>query len=261
MAWAYLNIRDPLVAWLVYRGEMASPRELHQSAMSVFHTRRLCGSASRSDLYATELAIETARARRFSDKASRLRGFYVFPDRVTAERGAGWGASFNPAFLTEVAVTEGSLISTYDANWITHELPNGPGDWIDRYLAGDPRDDEPLWEQVVDGRALVLGTDVRNWAHAVAEQEWPQSMGVLELGRLAVELDSRLGAITAFAMQTPGGIRVRYILNFADADEPDFLRRLAQHPGPKNDAALAQFASGEVHVPDLRSREFTIALP
>jgi hypothetical protein len=80
-AHVYRDIDDPVVAWMVYRAELVSAPHAHQRALSIFTTRRL--SFSRA-AYERERAIEELRRRGFPDAASRLAGFYAFPDRESA---------------------------------------------------------------------------------------------------------------------------------------------------------------------------------
>lgn len=90
--WAYLDVSDPLVAWLVYRAEIVSCAEVGPTALSSWTADYLRGLAY-DDIqtqWMREQAIEAIRSARYSDKASRLRGFYVFPDRAAALAARRW---------------------------------------------------------------------------------------------------------------------------------------------------------------------------
>ena len=75
------------------------------------------------------------------------------------------------------------------------------GDWIDKYWAGaeypwsnDPDiPQEPLIECLVDGKALVYGTDLRSEGYSLVERLAPEAVGILEKGRLGVDLCTRFG--------------------------------------------------------------------
>lgn len=228
-AWVYLNVEHPLVAWLVYRGEMFSADMVHVSPdtpwtpLSLFHMGRL----RRPGMYQTELAIDEARRHSFPEKSSRLSGFFVFADEESAKRAAGsWDGIFRSEFLCEVGVGTASKVTRYDSNWITHEFGGGPGAWTERYVAGAAYNDAPLWEHVVEGTALVYGTALRQRAYATVRRTWPESLALLELGRIALELGSSLGRIVGLPVPADDNLRVRYILDMVDADQPEFLSRI-----------------------------------
>lgn len=250
------------MAWLAYRGEMISADRVHPAAISVFHAARLRASNVGSAMLQVERAIEAARVDRHPEAVSRLRGFYAFPDDELAKRAESWSAqTFNPAFRVEIGVQPDATISTHDADWITHDARGGPGPWIDAYLGGEPRSDDPHWEQIIDGRAYVWGTTVREWAGKQVLATWPASEGLLELARVAVELRSDLGVITAMALTEPSGAtRISYVMSFKDATDPEFLRRFSEFKGPRNHQAMARLDDDGPVVPDLTSREFVLDL-
>lgn len=123
--YAYLNITDPLIAWLVYRGELVSAERIYPSALSVWATRYLqdAEETQPSDRYAAELVIEQIRVTNYPEAVSRLRGLYVFPDRISAlEAASRWNGPFRPEFLVELGIRPGSRMSRHDAEWITTRL-------------------------------------------------------------------------------------------------------------------------------------------
>lgn len=265
-ALAYLKVSNPLVAWLVYRGEMVSGGVLDASAFSIWHTERLRLAGTTLAPYLTELAIEAARAERFQDRSSRLKGFYVFPDERSARRASdSWDSEgFRPEFLAEVGIREGSRISAYDSDWISGHFQEGPGPWVEEYLAGNPQSLDPLWEWVVEGRGYVYGTELRERAREVVKSTWPETMSLLELSRLGVELGSDLGMITAIVRNDGENTSVDYAMNFVDARRQEFLSRLGlyikEHPDLVDHAALAGFSGDSFRVPDLRGRGFVVRL-
>jgi hypothetical protein len=260
-AFASLNVSNPLVAWLVYRGEMVSSPQAHERALSFWITRYLAAEASsrgRADFFRGELALEKFRMQHHADVVSRLVGFYVFEDEPSAHSATQrWRGPFRPDTLVEVALRPGTRTSRHDAEWISQRLgAHGPTDWMDAYLRGQPSGPDPIWEFLVDGRAVILGTDLREAAYDVIRETWPASLALLELSRLGVELDSDLGLITAMLLGDGGDFRVHYVMNFADATNPAFLERLAKFEGPRNTADLEP--ESELVVPDLRDRSFTL---
>jgi hypothetical protein len=261
-AFASLNIANPLVAWLVYRGEMVSGGQAHESTLNFWLMRALSAEASaghRGVLFQNELLLEARRAQHHPEAVSRLRGFYVFDEKTSAQAGIkDWGKGFDQDYLAQVGILPDSRISRHDAQWITHHLAlGGPKDWMDRYLRGEPRGAQPIWELLVEGRALVYGTTLRKAAYDVVKRTWPDSMALLELSRLGVELNSDIGLIAPMLLGHPDDLRVDFTMSFADAKNPDFLGRLSAFGGPKNTNDLGP--DSNLVVPDLRRHGFKLS--
>lgn len=252
-AYAYLNINDPLVAWLVYRGEMVSAPQAHDRAVSIWTATRLKNQA----YYQRELVIEHMRLQLYTQAVSRLAGFYVFADKASAKAAVErWGiAHFRPEFLVEVHIDPESNVSRYDAEWITHCFESPTTEWIHDYLQGKPTD-SPIWELVIDGRAIIAGTSLRQRAYDVVASTWPESLALLELARVGVELHSDIGLITAMIMGTANSPRIEYAMNFEDATNQAFLDRFSQFKGPKNTKDLTP--TSDLVLPDLGSRGFRL---
>lgn len=178
--WAYLDISNPLVAWLVYRGEVFSVPD-EPGAMSIWHTGRLRDHARGALTYRTEIGIESVLRAGYPTQASRLRGFYTFADPVAAERAQSWGSRFAPEYLTELTVTQRSRESRYDANWISVHFAEGAGPWVDRYLSGAPSGGDPVWEYVIEGSAHIESDQLRERAWLRVQDEWPKTLDILEL--------------------------------------------------------------------------------
>jgi hypothetical protein len=269
-AWVFLDVTRLLTAWLVYRGELFSADQVGPEALSIWHTGRLRAAtehprSSGAAYYQGEVAVENARASRYPDSTSRLRGFYVFPDRDTARRAsATWdGGGFSLDTLTEVEIASTSRVSQYDAQWITREnLSTSDVAWIDRYLTGVAESEPPIWEWIVEGRAVIYGTDLREQARGVVLQEWPGSRPLLELARLGAWLGSDLGLITARAISKPNGIHVEHHMQFADATNAAFITRVLDlardHPDQVDREALAELKDRDPVTPDLSPWNFVI---
>lgn len=258
-AWVYLNISDPLVAWAAYRGILVSADRVgHPHAISHWHANLLRSAPDAPSSYRVEQLVEQTRQRTMSECASRLVGFYAFPDRQTAIQ-VGARSGFDRSCLVEIEILEGSTISSLDSAW-WQEMPNPSGTgWIESYLSGRSFGPHRQAELVIQGKALVLGTGIRERARDVVLGLWPESAPLLEFARLGVELDSNLGLISARVSSGVDIIRVGYILDMRDADEPDFLDRLGTYSGPIDHAAINN-GPDSFRVPDLRDHEFTIAL-
>jgi hypothetical protein len=95
-------------------------------------------------------------------------------------------------------------------------------------------------------------------AYETVKRTWPNSLGLLELSRVAVLLGSDLGLIWPLITLEGDKAHLKLYLNFADANDENFLDRLSKFDGPKNTTDLN--TSSEIVVPDLSNYfvEFTI---
>lgn len=251
-AYVFLDVADPLVAWMVYRAELVSAPQVHEQALSVFTARRLHSKAA----YERECAIDLVRRERFPGAVSRLTGFYAFPDKDSACAAMSWNVpSFRDELLAEVAIDPGSSVARYDAEWITKHFWSSDPRWIANYFEGEPTGD-PIWELLVNGRAIIYGTDIRERAYETVKMTWPASLALLELARVGVELRSDLGLLTAMLVVDDTRLAVRHAMNFADATNTEFLERFAAFDGPKNTNDLTP--TSDLIQPDLRDRDFVL---
>jgi hypothetical protein len=263
-AWAYLNIDNPMIAWLVYRGEVFSAmRDDHPSAISLFATRRLHSAANGSQMFSIEREIEERRLAAYPNHASRMAGFYAFESPEDAKRALKWG-NFNPEHLSELEILDGSTVTVRDSEWITHDMGSGPGPWIDDYLGGRPRGTTPLTELTVEGAAAILNTPLRVRAGEVVDATWPDAHVPLEVGRIAFLLGFPVGRMTAaITANGDGGFNVEYHLYFP-AEDPAFLEKLHEavwEPDfPVNGEALRPIDEETYfRVPDMTRYNFRIS--
>jgi hypothetical protein len=250
---AFLNVDDPWIAWLVYRGEMVSSKATKQQIISVWHTKYICDAAKSGKKitnYKRELAIEEIRKRLFIDRVSRLSGLYFFESSESAlQAGKRWDGNFKEEYLAEIKIHQMHNCSKYDSEWITHHMNSTDESWISQYLSGQPMSTQPLWELLIEGRGFVLGTQVRQRAYETIKRKWPNSLGLLELSRVAVELNSDLGLISPVITINQGTAVMNMYLNFEDAQKREFLEKFSKYDGPKNTADLNQHP--DLVVPDL----------
>lgn len=262
-ALANLNIENPLVAWLVYRGHLVSSAQVHEQALGFWLMRALSAQAStghRAAVFEDELVLDALRATHAPDAVSRLRGLYLFDDAASAERAvSSWGGSFHREALVEVGIREDSRYSRHDAEWLTTRLGGDDRSWMVPYLQGEPSASEPIWELLVDGRAVVFGTELREAAYQVVKRAWPKTMALLELGRVAAGLGSDLGVIAPMVIGQPDDFRVDFFVNLVDAESPEFLERFGKYDGPKNTADLGPESA--LVLPDLRPYSFKLPAP
>lgn len=242
-AFAYLDIDHPVVAWGAYRGILVSahaearPPQAPVSMMFAGMIQR----QNNARLY-NELLIEGVRARQFPDQVPRLTGMYYFIDVTQAKAAQSWGGHFRRENLVEVEVNPVRPYSKLDANWITYAECDSAGridpartGWIDKYWAGEPFSDQPIWEIIVDGRAVIFGTEVRERAYANIVRAFPNALDTLEIARLGAAVGSDLGQTSAWITRvSPDHFRLAYCLDMRDADNPEFLERLGKYDGPRN---------------------------
>jgi hypothetical protein len=133
--------------------------------------------------------------------------------------------------LAEVYVVGGDTNAKLDLNWLTNWRNHALGDtWIDRYWDGEPYlQADPIWEALSDARVLVLGTELRDRAYAKVAKEFPESLGVLEIARIASWLDSDLGNVCAFLLDQGNELSMDLWIDWRDATRPEYLGRLAEY--------------------------------
>ncbi len=254
-----LDLRDPLIAWLTYRGEMVSAGRVDPPTLSFWLVRSLQDRAlgRRKAALEDEFALEQRREAAYPSAVSRVAGFFAFADEASAVAALrDWG--FEQHAVVEVGILAGSRVSEHDAQWITTRIGEGGSRaWMDRYWAGDACPaTRPVWELLVDGRAIVFGTEAREEVRDRVDQAWPKSLALLELARVAVELDSDLGLIVPMVLGADGDLRVEYCMSSADMTDESFLQRLSRFDGPRNSADL--HGESDLVLPDLRGRGFRL---
>jgi hypothetical protein len=248
---AFLNVDDPSVAWLVYRGVMVSAgamTEQEHKVISIWHAKYLfdaAGPKERAARYEAESEIERERVSSYPDRVSRLSGLYFFEDAESALRaGERWDAKFREEYLAEIELVGQPKVARYDSEWITRRMDSDDRSWIPRYLAGEPLGPSPVWELLVEGRGFVLGTRLRRRAYETVKRQWPRSLGLLDLSRVAAELDSDLGLSVPLLWRDRDLARLAWCILVEDLKNREFLDKLRAYEGPWNIA-------GPVPPPDL----------
>jgi hypothetical protein len=124
--------------------------------------------------------------------------------------------------------------------------------WIRRYWGSEPATDKPLWEVLAEGEFWIWGTQTRELAHDTIAKQQPRALGMLELARVAADIDSTLGHCTPLVSDQGVKQTLRYFIDFRDATNPEFLVRLREYDGPKNTVELnAQILAAQgLTVPD-----------
>jgi hypothetical protein len=116
---------------------------------------------------------------------------------------------------------------------------------MESYLSGQATADS-VWELLVDGRAVIYGTDLREQAYQVIRQTWPRSVPLLDVSRIAAEIQADLGLIAPLVHTVGADLRVDFHLNMVDSDDPHFLDRLRAYDGPRGISRPTQTWSCQV---------------
>lgn len=253
-AFVLVDITDPIVAWHVYRGEMVSASAMNPHALSSWHI----GALRNRELGfydKIEVPLEKLRIQDFPNCVSRLRGFYCFPDLNELETARNaWGGGFEHREVLELRISENSLVSSHDANWITNALSAENNDWMRNYWIGEFTE-HPQLEMLVEGRALILGTHVRNRARETIERIWPETIARLELGRLESLAGLDGGLIMGYPRPHGSQVKIEYFIRDISQDNVE-LHRLLADPAIVKD--LLAIRSGRLSSPNLMAQSFYI---
>src|SRR5262249_11452447 len=218
---------DPVCAWATYRRVLVSAQEA-PGFVSIW-SAGIMRTESPQRL-AREFALEQYRRLFHPEKISRLQGMFCFLDLKSAEGALSWGGPgnhFRPEYLAELSLTHaGQRRDRFDANWVVNE----PGDWISRYWAGEGYPaKEPIWETLIDGRMVVLGTDLVTRAYDVIKRRFPDSLTFLEIARIAARVGSDLGNIFAHLREDSDDLVLSYGMDMREAGDPEFLSKLERY--------------------------------
>ena len=205
------------------------------------------------------------RRQRHSHNVSRLTGMYFFADFSEAKVAESWG-DISGRRILESLNSHHVASDTVDSNWITYAPRDPEGrlrasdlSWIDRYWAGEAHDNGPVWETIVDGRAIVLGTQLRQRAYKCRER-FPDALNTLQLSRLAAAVDADLGQVTALMRRRRQQYRIDYSPRYASRREPCISWSTCEARRPEELSEYRRFAKETFGLPDFRpfSCEFTV---
>jgi hypothetical protein len=220
-----------------------------------------------------ELVMERVRISAFPEATSRLRGMYFFADEASAlrilESWSDLPEHFKEECLAEVGFLDGLRRSQHDSMWIEEYMwidrPFQEEDivWIRKYWSGEAMNEFPLWEVVAEGSLWVFGTEVRSRAHDSIAKEQPESLGMLELSRVAADLDSNLGHCAPLVANVGSHWLVEYFMDMRDATNVRFLDSLRNYRGPKNTSELnaAILDRDGLRVPNFMEQAFEFQPP
>jgi hypothetical protein len=181
--------------------------------------------------------------------------------------------------LVEVGFWSEQEPTVVDTRWVDKFVINSStplvqegADWMDHYWRGDvfphsgEKDiaEEPLWECLIDGIGTIWGTELRMKGLEIVSRVAPGCLGILEQGRLGVDLCTRFGEkdLWQFGQIVPlimrdgprGSPRVAYIMNHNEEVMWIIANRMKGkiQKDEINWLALEQFKNGNQTLPDLR---------
>lgn len=222
-AFVYLDIDNPNIAWLAYRGllnsadiKTANPFEISWFLVDVLR-RGLISTLRR------EGALEGNRIREFPQSTSRLKCVYAYPTIEAAKRSEYGSGKFRKENLVAIAPVHVSRLGTYDGQWIT-DFDSLPIETARRYWSREYTK-TPHPEFLLSGLFSILGTTVRTRAYQTIKSVWPNALALLELSRLAAEFDSDFGSVSPFFRREGDRVFVRHIIKHDDKEVPEILTR------------------------------------
>lgn len=259
--WIFLDIKNPVVAWAACRGVLAPAHRLNYADAtfpSLFFISRMTNAILTDKgkiIFGNEMSLESVRKSSFPNAVSRLSCLFTFSSIREAQKAIlNWGTvnnHFNEDCLVECDLEE-CIESTHDSNWIFkgRNDPNFP-EWKEKYWAGEPCPEyEPIWETLSQGRALIQTNELRQRAFELTIQNnFPKSLPLMEISRIAATLGYDLGAITPWI----SGNIITFIINAVGLDNAEFLlsmiKEYEQAYGPFNSHFFKE--NGGLFVPDL----------
>lgn len=259
--WGYLNIFNPVCAWAAHRGVLVSVPTTG-GFVSVWSAALF--SSNDHSRAMREIAIETVRRQHFPDRISRLTGMYCFTDLESAERALAWGNPqnhFRAEFLVDYSLSEAAKAERVDANWIARSASLTDHYWPHLYWAGEECPGmSPIWETLVTGRLIILGTKVRNKSRELIEKHFPKSVALAETARMAAWVGFDLGNTCGFLFDEGADVALRYLCDMREAGNPVLLEKLAALRDSGNIVVTPAFVQslkiGAFNAPDFRPFEY-----
>lgn len=215
-AFVYLDVDNPEIAWLAYRGIIESPdiNNINPGNISWFLVNIL-----KRGVFSTirrEGLIEGVRRKRFPHAISRLSCVYAFPTLEDAQKGSEGQGKFHRDNLVAIAPASRNFqIEKYDSNLISNYDSLEAQDASCRYWSSKSSQ-EPHYEYLLRGRFYILGTKVRERAYRTIKAIWPKSLALLELSRLAVDLGSQLGCIAPWLTRQGRNVSLEHIVYYEE---------------------------------------------
>ena len=265
--YAYLDIRDPFVAWEVAIGRLCSADNLENEGLFSLSTRQFSffRRYSRAGIVTPQIKnenrLEKIRFERYCKLPSRLRGVFVFDNKADAESAAiRWDVShFDSRYLAEIEMIPDRKVRL-DSEWITSNLLADREDvWMDRYWRGEVYGERPLTEVICSGVGRVLNTDLRKRAYESIMAMFPRAVPLLSMACIAYNLGfNRAAQIVPYLIREGEMVKGVHVLNMNDFNEgSQFFNAFTQYNGPRPPLAIPW--DGVILRPDLSANWFYLS--
>lgn len=205
--WCYLNIENPLVAWEVAIGRIASLEAMPSLQgkekrwfLTQWQYSRLKNAFNNNPAneipLINEFRIESVRHRFYPQKVSRLRGSFFFKskeDAINIVNYYGWGG-FNPNYLSEVEVycKKDDDVTYYDSTWFSMKARDIMNiEDIKDYLSNTTywgSESNPATEVLVYGLGFVLNDGLIQKAYDIVKATDPDSMCFVDSARFMLNI-------------------------------------------------------------------------
>ena len=239
----FLDLEHPAVAWAVMRGMLVSADYASTPPNPGFISFMQAGIVETLNNRRTfnEYLIERVRLSFFAHQVSRIRGMFFFSSRSDAEANIhdpAWPPYFESKNLLELDLYHNEPFTDVDANWITFaplaedgRITMGDLPWIRRYWAGEKYNDDPVWERIAKGVALVLDEQVRRQCYQYVREIFPASHIPILMARLASEAGTRGGLTAPFLLrEDEKRVQLGYWWSDAEFHDPAIIEVIAKHP-------------------------------
>lgn len=265
VGWAYFDIDNPVVAWEAYRGHVYSKvvrDTLGIPPLTLWLASRL--KQSNSIETRNEFRLEFTRRNKFQDKISRLTGFFHFEDSETAKKAKSWRIQYmQEPNLAEIGFSSSYMFSKHDAEWITnYRWQEDDLSWIEKYWAGEPCPNSqygPIWELITNDTGLIWGTELRQKAFDNISKTIPNSVGLLDLARVAAEGGFPAGHVTpSIHEHEKGKFKLRTIFRDQEFHSPEFRSYVESYKGPKRDLRIYGDPEALFEIPNFTPFEFEL---
>ena len=241
--YAFLDISFPPVAWAVTRGVLVSSLNSSKKYNPGFVSFMLAGiiQCRNNSRYFNELIIESFRSQFYPSQSSRLVGMYFFQskdDAVNRINDPNWPSYFIEDNLIELRLFSPTKPTVVDSNWITFSPLTDKGiielndnAWIKKYWSGVQYDDNPVWEIIADGLAIVPDFEIRKKCLELVVNYFPDSIIPITMARLAAEVGSNGGLITPFVHRISNDkIKLQYLWDDNDFHDAETIEKIKLHP-------------------------------
>ena len=217
-AFVYLDVEDPRIAWLAYRGLITSSdnTEANPGNISWHAFNTLCRGVTAS--LRREGKLEACRLHSFPSKLSRLTAVYAYPNIEAAERGSEGRGKFRRENLVAIHPAGDFRREEYDSEWASNFDSLDAESAASSYWSGE-KSKKPLPELLLQGRFWIYGTRVRKRAYEVIKKRGLNSLAILELSRLAPEFGCDLGTIAPWVRKGGDGVPIlTSVMKYEDAE-------------------------------------------